>query len=39
MGSIEVKVDLHVMIINLPVFGLMFRRQEDSQDDISEMSD
>ena len=40
MGSNEVKAEyLCVMIIHLPIFVLMFRRQEGNQDDISEMSD
>ena len=40
VGSNEVKAeDLRVMIIYLPLFGLMFRRREDNQDDISEISD
>ena len=40
MGSDEVKAeDLHVMIIYLLLFGLMFRRKKDNQNDRSEMSD
>ena len=39
-GSDEVKaLDLRVLIRYLLLYGLMFRRREDNQDDISEMSD
>ena len=39
-GSDEVKAeDLRILIMYLLLYGLIFRRWEDNQDDISEISD